>query len=162
MNDACGIFLTGLFFCSYPHKTPLKSPYIEGGFNMNIKQIQEITKLQIKGYGYKRIANILNLSANTVKSYSRRHPLNTKKIAEMSVCLNCGKDFTHDKQRASKKFCSNKCRLDWWKSNTNIQGDTKYICKYCGRTFFGYKSKHRKYCCRVCYSNSKRRDHNNE
>ncbi len=39
---------------------------------MNLEEKNNIAKLQRKGLGYRRIANELNLSPNTVKSYLKK------------------------------------------------------------------------------------------
>ena len=42
---------------------------------------EEIDKLRFQGYGYKKIARLLRLSENTIKSYCRRHPFDkTQKV----------------------------------------------------------------------------------
>ena len=44
---------------------------------MNLEEKNNIAKLQRKGLGYLRIANELNLSPNTVKSYLKKLSENT-------------------------------------------------------------------------------------
>lgn len=65
---------------------------------MNDTQRQQIKGLRGKGYGYGRIAQVLSLSENTIKTYCRRHVLggvvaNPAPIdGEVHHCLCCGKD----------------------------------------------------------------------
>ena len=65
---------------------------------MNDTQRQQIKELRGKGYGYGRIAQVLSLSENTIKTYCRRHGLggvvaNPAPIdGEVHYCLCCGKD----------------------------------------------------------------------
>ena len=73
----------------------------------------QIKNLALKGYGYKRIADILDLSPNTVKSHLRRHPA----TAGISVCLQCGKPIEQNPGRKEKKYCSDKCRMSYWNSH---------------------------------------------
>jgi len=57
-----------------------------------------------------------------------------------------------------KKFCSAECRNKFW--NIHI-GDEKrkkmetYTCPNCGKTFYAYPGKLRKYCSHGCYIESR-------
>ena len=134
------------FFVFTPYKVPLESPYSEEAKIMNHADIQ---MLREKGYGYKRIANELGLSVNTVKSYCRRHP---ELIKKTFVCLNCGKPFEQKPKRKQKRFCSDKCRYSWWnKQDTRNKGKAASSCLFCGREFYIYRSKKQKFCSRECY-----------
>lgn len=73
----------------------------------------QIRNLALKGYGYKRIASVLEISPNTVKSHLRRHPI----TSGCTVCLHCGKPVEQNPGRKEKKFCSDKCRMTWWNSH---------------------------------------------
>lgn len=42
---------------------------------MDDRQRQQIRELREEGYGYGRIAQILEISENTIKTYCRRHGL---------------------------------------------------------------------------------------
>ena len=42
---------------------------------MNVEQKETVRKLRLKGLRYIRIAKIVGISVNTVKSYCRRHRL---------------------------------------------------------------------------------------
>ena len=52
----------------------------------------EIQRLRQEGYGYVRIAQMLGLSENSVKSFCRRHPLPTDDSHKQteSTCPQCG------------------------------------------------------------------------
>ena len=116
----------------------------------------QIKALALKGYGYKRIADILDLSPNTVKSHLRRHPA----TAGMSVCLQCGKPIEQNPGRKEKKYCSDKCRMAYWNSHqdeVNKQAYYTLICQHCGKEFVSYGNKNRKYCCRDCYAAARRK-----
>ena len=43
--------------------------------DMDDRQRQQIRELREEGYGYGRIAQILEISENTIKTYCRRHGL---------------------------------------------------------------------------------------
>lgn len=108
---------------------------------------KKILELQMRGFGYKKIAVLLDLPVNSVKSFCRRHPL-PNCIDE--VCLNCKKEIIQTPHKRKKKFCSDKCRYAWW--SKNVGGNKAvHICDACGKEFYSYKSKKRKYCSRKCY-----------
>ncbi|RAZ95782.1 RNA polymerase subunit sigma-70, partial [Klebsiella oxytoca] len=53
-----------------------------------------------------------------------------------------------------RKFCSEKCRRQWWKAHPQ-EGNRKAIvtkkCECCGREFSFYRSRKPKYCSYDCY-----------
>lgn len=122
---------------------------------------QEIKILKSQGYGYKKIADTLDLSINTVKSYCRRHLQNKNASAyKRGFCKNCGIPVKQSPNRKEKKFCSDKCRVDWWMKHvtehkTKTQQEVK--CLLCGKTFITYPSNNRKYCSRDCFYAARRK-----
>jgi len=116
----------------------------------------EIDKLRFQGYGYKKIAALLGLAENSVKSYCRRNPLDKSQ----KICIQCGKTIKDTPQKRAKKFCSDKCRLEWWNSHpelVNRKTMYDYTCEFCGKKFQSYNT-HRKYCSRSCYADARRRE----
>jgi endogenous inhibitor of DNA gyrase (YacG/DUF329 family) len=121
--------------------------------NQNIK----IRELQMQGHGYKKIAKILGISENTVKSYCRRHPVENS-------CLQCGRALSHTQGKKRKKFCSDKCRLTWWNSHKEfVKKKTFYTltCQHCGQLFESYGNSKRKFCSRACFNDSRRKENDN-
>ena len=115
-----------------------------------------ITQLQFQGYGYRRIANLLNLPVETVKSHCKRHPLTPAKAEKLSLCLQCGADVGQKPHRKKKRFCSDKCRSAWWNAHpADSPGKTAAVCQFCGKEFPSYPVKNRKFCSRACYFKSK-------
>ena len=113
----------------------------------------EIERLQKQGYGYRKIATILSMSPNTVKSYIKRNLSEPELVMEETdVCLFCGEKLVHFPKKKKKKFCSKSCKLKWWHNNsTKTKNKVSVICKCCGKEFLSYESKHSKYCSRACY-----------
>ena len=112
-------------------------------------QKNQIVLLRLKGFTYAKIAEKLELSINTVKSFYQRN----KKQSDL-ICKYCGKAFIQPKGTRTKFFCSDNCRMKWW----NIHGcDSKhnavyeFKCECCGKVFEAYGNSHRKYCSRTCY-----------
>lgn len=142
---------------------------------MNEIQKEQIKQLRTEGYGYKKIAILLDISENTIKSFCRRNDLNgdignkntnveviksraTKeeklKVTNNSYCANCGKVLVQVKGIKTRKFCSDECRKLYWTSNQfkiNRKSATEYVCSVCGNKYIDYARNNRKYCSRECY-----------
>ena len=103
--------------------------------------------LRSKGVSFARIAAELDLSVNTVKSFCSRNKSG-------QLCLCCGASIQQPPKARIKKFCSDKCRMQWWKEHikeVNRKAVYDFTCACCGQQFQAYGNKHRKYCSRACY-----------
>ena len=128
-----------------------------------------IEKLRGEGYGYTAVADKVGMPKETVKSYCRYHNLNGKRAkgSETRIskkCLFCGNDLTMTPHKRLKKYCSDTCRMAWWNSHpekVNRKKMYEHICLLCGNTFMS-KNSNQKFCCRSCYSISRRKEHENE
>jgi orotate phosphoribosyltransferase-like protein len=69
-----------------------------------------IKELRDKGYGYKKIANELDLKVDTV----RYACLRMEEESLVGFCKNCGLEMKSVKGKKKKIFCSDKCRWQWW------------------------------------------------
>ena len=128
---------------------------------MNDAQRLKIRNLREAGLGYKKIAEQMQLSENTVKTYCRRHGLGGNMASqiptqstEAHVCLCCGAAVKQNPGRKEKKFCSDKCRRQWWKEHDYCIDRKAYYtltCYECGNKFKSYGNKNRKYCSHNCY-----------
>jgi len=118
---------------------------------------KNITKdMREVGKSYAEIADWLGLSKNTVKSYCQRNNLHqTKKtITNITYCKQCGQEMEIITGRKLKKFCSDKCRMDWWVADPdqlNRKATYNFSCAYCGANFTAYGNKSRKFCNHTCY-----------
>jgi predicted transcriptional regulator len=77
---------------------------------MKKRVLNAITQMRIAGKKAAEIADALGLSVNTVKSHIRRHP----EIPNTLCCQNCGIPVPQTEGRKMKKFCCDRCRIDWW------------------------------------------------
>lgn len=118
----------------------------------------QIGNLREAGLGYKKIAEQMELSENTVKTYCRRHGLGGNLAqqgeAPKDVCLCCGKPVKQNPGRKQKKFCSDSCRNKWWNSHLDKverKANYEFICLCCKKPFTAYGNKNRKYCSHECY-----------
>lgn len=123
---------------------------------MTIQEKNTIEKLRQNGYGYKKIAAELNLPIGTVKTYCKRHLAMEDDKQRCPVCETVIKQAPHKKE---KRFCSDKCRMKWWKEHPDLinrPSKYEYICSYCGKNFSSRNPK-RKYCSQRCYIDSRRK-----
>lgn len=119
---------------------------------MTDEQKQQITTMRRDGAGYGKIAVILGISINTVKSFCRRHNLVTKKTT--SVCEQCGKPIEQNPGRKRKRFCCDACRNKWWNTHPELvkrKAVYTFTCPNCGKKLSVYGNSHRKFCSHACY-----------
>ncbi len=125
---------------------------------MTIEEKGRIVQLQRQGLGYKRIASTLGLPVNGVKTFCRRHPVAQE---QEGICPQCGATLTQTPHRRAKKFCSDKCRMAWWNAHpeqVNRKAVYHLVCAQCGQPFDSYGNQRRKFCCRSCYIESRRKE----
>ena len=109
-----------------------------------------INNMRLEGHTPSVIAAKLGIPASTVRSFIHRNP----DVPNTKQCLQCGRHVLQPKGRREKKFCSDRCRMDWWNSHQDAVNRKAYYtltCEYCGKEFESYGNKNRKYCCRACY-----------
>ncbi|MDO4301926.1 MAG: helix-turn-helix domain-containing protein [Clostridia bacterium] len=129
-------------------------------------QKKQILNMRKNGDGYKAIASALGLTRDTVRNFCKKNDMtgygkvsamNTdEKISGGKICANCCKPIEQSNKGRQKRFCSEKCRREWWKlhpEKINKKDTALYHlkCVYCGRDFVSYGNKNRKYCCHNCY-----------
>lgn len=133
-----------------------------GDYQMTHEQKSQIVALRAQGLGYKKVAQMLSLSVNTVKSYCKRSQASEPGTQSSNVTINngycrqCGKPLTQPKGKKRISFCSDTCRQQWWKTHPEKvhrrpTAMYSYICPACGNPFSAYGNSHRKYCCHACY-----------
>lgn len=138
-----------------PSKWPLFLGISKGGPRMTTHETILIDNYRRQGLGYKKIAAIMELPSNSVKTYIRRHPLDETSCG----CLNCGVPIEQTPHHRTRKYCSDRCRLAWWhthQSQLNRSMDER-TCTYCGSTYSTHK-KAQQFCSRECYANSMRKE----
>ena len=117
--------------------------------------------LREKGYSYSKIAEALVISENTIKAFCRRNNLGGVKAIRVKAkkenivkCKQCEKELEQSEKGTRKKFCSDKCRRQWWKEHDYCIDRKAYYtltCYECGNKFKSYGNKNRKYCSHNCY-----------
>ena len=132
---------------------------------MNPEQKNMIQDLRNSGCGYKEISEQLQISINTVKSYCKRHELTRmgkRNSGSVRFCLQCGTEIKQEQHRKTKKFCSDRCRMIWWREHSSLlrtPSKQTFICPVCHEAFSAYSSTKQKYCSRLCYARSREAAH---
>lgn len=126
---------------------------------MTDREKQIIAECRELGLSYVQISRMMGLSINSIKTYCRRHNLGGSKAYEnqagvVSKCEQCGKAVQQNPGRKTKRFCSDKCRMTWWNSHSDLvnrKANYSCTCMKCGKEFISYGNKNRKYCSHDCY-----------
>ena len=121
----------------------------------------QIIAMRAKGVGYRTIASELGITVDKVRYYCKMNGLsgfaNNILLFDGKTCPLCGTPIEQPPGKGrKKKFCSDKCRREWWNKhpgagNKNDSAFYPATCSCCGKDFKAYGNKHRKYCSRDCY-----------
>ena len=129
---------------------------------MTTKEVNQVQVLISQGLGYRRIATLTGISANTVKAYCNRHKKELPVSAPgQAFCKGCGKPITRIPQHRQRMFCADSCRMAYWNSHLDlVRHKLNYskLCPYCGKAFEIRGNPNRKYCSRACADMAKRKD----
>ncbi|MDD4688314.1 MAG: RNA polymerase subunit sigma-70 [Eubacteriales bacterium] len=115
-------------------------------------QKREILKMRSQNVPFSEIAQKLNISKNTIKSFYHRLSQNTVAEDAPNRCGNCGNPLDQTPHKKTKRFCDSRCRNAYW--NKNRVGYIA-ICAYCGAEFDTLGNRTRKYCNIRCYSKAR-------
>lgn len=128
---------------------------------MTKEQREQIVDLRKKGYGYRLIGQMLGLSRDAVRYFCKANGMagNAENvlISDGANCPCCGGEILQNGGKGRrKKFCSEKCRREWWKKhpgagNKSESAIYQSTCSACGKEFTAYGNNHRKYCSHACY-----------
>ena len=121
---------------------------------MTKEQKALVVKLRDQGMTFAAIAEKLDISVNSIKSFYRRNgnTSNASNDKNQLCCKECGKPIAQPFGTRVKKFCSDKCRMLWWnthRSEVKLKSADRCKCSCCGKVFQAYA--HRKFCSRDCY-----------
>ena len=128
---------------------------------MTEEQKRQIEAMRQESVGYKKIAQTLGISLNSVKSYCRHHHLQGKDLLQMSgLCLYCKKPLEIIPHKKPKKYCSDACRMAWWSEHRHMMNHTvvyHHRCLQCGIEFDNGVKKS-SFCSRRCYAAFRRKE----
>ena len=90
-------------------------------------QAKQIRELRMRGVGYRAIASVVGLSRDIVRNYCKGHGLDgyasaltlnmKEQMASGAACMCCGKQIVQAATGRKRKFCSDKCRREWWSAH---------------------------------------------
>ena len=116
----------------------------------------QINKYRMDGLNQKQISELTGIAQNTIKSYCRRNPIAPTAVADhKGLCRHCGNPLIQTPHKKVKRYCSDRCRMAWWKENNtqlNKKAYYRIVCRQCGEVFESYGNPNRKYCSRACYA----------
>lgn len=116
---------------------------------------KRISEMRESGMTCSQISKLTGISADTIKTYCRRHGIAAKKKQFETRCLFCGAPLVQTPGRRTKKFCNDTCRTRWWshhrQEHKSEKGQHHIRCACCEKEFISYGNDHRKYCSHECY-----------
>jgi endogenous inhibitor of DNA gyrase (YacG/DUF329 family) len=128
---------------------------------MTNEQRKKIKMLRYQGLGYKKIADEVGLSRDSVRGYCLRSGLGGCGIELVAdyhdvmqdeflhiLCLNCGLEIKQNEIGRKKKYCSISCKNEWEKIHRKSY---TLACEYCGKEFKSLGVNGRKFCSQDCY-----------
>lgn len=124
---------------------------------MTTEEKRKITELRKVGISYSKIADSLNLSRDTVKTFCRRNGLcqtTSAPLCAMDLCKECGSPILQKEKMKKRLFCCDDCRRSWYRKhpeNINRKRTVLIKCVACGKEFSAYPKAKRKYCSHACY-----------
>ena len=119
---------------------------------------QEIIKLKLAGNSYKQISELTGICISTIKSLCTRY--NSKQNEIVEYCRFCGRKLSFTAGKKQKKYCSDKCRMSYWREHQCEMHSIRIVkveCSVCHKEFNAYETKKRKYCCWDCYLDARQR-----
>lgn len=127
-----------------------------GGQSVTNEQIEIVARLQQSGKGYRAIAAETGLPINSVKSWCRRHPADR---TAPSFCQQCGSELKQIPGKRARRFCSDACRMLWWKEHPEDKAQRvsyQHVCRCCGTEFINNRAV-ASYCSRACFAKARTR-----
>lgn len=126
-----------------------------------MKKNDQIIAMRQEGMSYSQIAQALGIAKGTVASCCRRMKMSVEKT-EVKRCDQCGQALTTSSQSYKKRFCSDACRMAYWKAHPEGVARKAFYsltCATCGQTFKVYGAAKQKYCSSKCYGIARSAQH---
>ncbi len=117
---------------------------------------EQVIELREAGLSFGEIAKQLGISRSSVSSICQR-----AKEKQQHSCKNCGVLLKQTSGHRQRIFCSDRCRIKWWRSNEATHKiNNKAVCLTCGKEFIYHESRVRKYCSLSCAYKGKNKEVN--
>lgn len=114
---------------------------------------EAIKNLHKRGWSVNKIADSMNLSKNTVKSFLwRLSKEEGEPKKETKNCAYCGAELPYTPGGRERRFCSDKCRTKYW-NKERANEPYKCICKNCHKEFVSFGNKKKAFCSKECREN---------
>ena len=124
-------------------------------------QKERVARMRRNGFSYGQIARNLRISINSVKSYCQRNQLGGLRAtdeasasSEYRSCPQCDTELPLNKSHHIKRFCSDVCRMAWWREHPEQlrrKAYYQFTCHTCQKSFESYGNSKRKFCSHSCY-----------
>ena len=112
---------------------------------------------RIKGESYSEIAEKLNVTFGSVRSYCYRNGMSDAEMKNYSSCIICGKPVEWSGKGLRRMYCSQKCRGIYRRATDTCSKTTyRHVCQNCGKEFETLSNKKQRFCSRACFYNSRR------
>ena len=125
---------------------------------MTNEEIKKIYELKAKGLTNKEISVAIGVNHETIKKFLQRNKsVEIKPV--VSHCETCGAVISQFTDGRTKRFCSPKCRNDYWNKRRKIadRKSTKQCeCEECHKLFLTY-GRPRRFCSRTCFQQNESR-----
>ena len=119
---------------------------------MTNEEKEKIIRLRMQGLTCAEIGEKMGMKRTTVTTFCSRYNV------KLYRCPQCGIVVPQNPNRKPKRFCSDKCRMDWWNRHPE-KGNRKphhtQICPVCHKEFDCFRARGRVYCSRSCYTKSR-------
>ena len=115
---------------------------------MTTEEKNKVLTLSRKGMEGKEIAKSLSIPYENIKKYLQRHK------DDPVTCSFCGNEMSQQVGKRFKRFCCDKCRMNYWNRHKKVESrksTIKRICEHCGQPFFDFQNRGRRFCSRACH-----------
>lgn len=128
---------------------------------MDATQKAKIISMRKRKIPYATIAETVNLSVGTVKSFCHRNNITAEEKSNPTGCKNCGAAIKEESKTKPRLFCCDHCRQQYWNKHRVERQSKKmspHTCPTCGKVFMDYIGANRKFCSQACYRERSERD----
>ena len=123
---------------------------------MDNRQGETIRTMRSSGFSCARISAAVGLPLGTVKAFCSRNGIKPERAREEGLCGLCRKPLVCIPNKKPRRFCSDACRLEWWKLNRDLRRSKGALrrCAFCGKEYASYEASSR-FCSHPCYISSR-------